>query len=78
MAHPLMVPSVPRGGRHIPAEIVQALEASGRRWRIENGGKHRKLFIEDRLVTVLPFKSSDSNRRGTANIIAAIRRAARD
>jgi hypothetical protein len=58
-------------------KIEKALE--GANWRIENGGRHRKLFVEDRFVGILPFGSKgDAHTRSVLAIRSQIRRALRN
>ena len=55
------------------------LEASGLPWSIDNGGKHLKLRLGGRLIGVLPKGSSHTqDPRATKNLVAQIRRAARE
>jgi hypothetical protein len=64
----------------LPEEIAEALSPlPSERWRVEDGGKHYKLKIDNRLIGIM----SKTNRRSTAdlgdrtmrNTLAQIRRA---
>lgn len=65
----------------IDPELTRALDATGKQWRTVNGGRHIKLFVEDRLVGVLPRggkMNNNSSSRSKMNLLAQIRRAAQD
>ena len=62
----------------LPPRVREALEATGKSWEASAGSKHVKLRVEGKLVGILPLngKYADTGR-GTANIVAQIRRATR-
>ena len=64
----------------LPPDVKEVLDASGLPWRIEEGSRHRKVFVADRLISILP-KSNAALRRGTGrtrqNSLAHIRQGIR-
>lgn len=62
---------------YLSRELVELLTASGREWRVENGGKHAKLFISSRMVAALPRRRHDSSQAAERNLLACVRRALR-
>lgn len=56
--------------------VRQALEALGRPYEIVPGGKHWKVLVEGRLLTIIG-RSINETGRHDANTAARIRRAAR-
>lgn len=58
-------------------EIQRALEATGRPWRVCTGGKHAKVYIDDRMVTVMDIDAKRVRARALLNAVAQIRRAGR-
>jgi hypothetical protein len=61
----------------IPDAIQQALTDTGLPWAVVPGAKHWKIFVDHRMVGILPLKGGDERGRGQLNTIAQIRRAAR-
>lgn len=61
----------------IPDRVEQALEDSGKPWRIEHGSRHLKIIVADQFVGILPLKGSNAGYRAEKNVIAQIRRAAK-
>lgn len=60
------------------APIVEALDETGLPWRVEPGRKHRKIFVGEKMIGVVPLKGTGNRNGGdNLNIVAAIRRAAR-
>jgi hypothetical protein len=61
----------------LPDEIAAELAPlSPERWRIEKGGKHFKLKIDNRLVGIMS-KGGQARERTMKNALAQIRRAIR-
>ena len=60
--------------KQLPEMIRTELEASKVPWRIENGGRHLKLFIGDRMVGVMPYDLGEARHRALLNLRAQIRR----
>lgn len=58
-------------------EIQRALEATGRPWRVCTGGKHAKVYVDDRMVTVIDMDAKRVRARTPLNAVAQIRRAGR-
>jgi len=60
----------------ISDEIKQLLETSRQPWRIETGGRHYKILINEKLVSILPLSPHARKRKGNAqrNVIARLRR----
>ena len=60
----------------LPHDLRCLLDSSGLPWRIEDGGRHRKVVVADRVVTILPM-SNVALRRGAGrtrqNSLAFIR-----
>lgn len=67
---------------HLPEIILEELETCGFDWRVENGGRHAKVFVANRMVGILPFskkaRHGASNSRSNLNLRAAIRRVVRE
>jgi hypothetical protein len=64
----------------IPPDTRDALDATGLPWRAEIGGNHVKIFLGQRFIGVSPLNGGSRGRhndRGEKNLIAQIRRAAR-
>jgi hypothetical protein len=61
-------------------ELTRALDATGKPWRMANGSRHVKLFMDDRLIGILPHNGRLENRSPNArkNLLAQIRRAGQD
>lgn len=64
--------------RVLPPEMLAALEATGLPWALEQGSRHRKLRVAGRFIAILPSGKCHANDRATRNVIAHIRRAARN
>jgi hypothetical protein len=59
--------------------VRRELEASGLPWRTENGKKHGKIYLGDRLVAIMPHGSRSRDiPRITASAVAHIRKAIRE
>lgn len=65
---------------HVPRTIRGLLENSGLAWEAIHGGNHVKLFLEGRLIVVLPRASRGRERGGThlLNSLTQVRRAIRE
>jgi hypothetical protein len=63
----------------IPPLIADELERCGLPWRIDNGGKHYKLFVGDQFVGVLQrsVTSAWADKRRNLNVRSQIRRIVR-
>lgn len=67
--------------RQLPNDIARLLRASGRPWELRNGKRHFKLFIDGRMVTILPHArlarcdSPGAKTRAHLNLLARIRKA---
>lgn len=62
-------------------EVTRALDATGKPWRTVNGGRHVKLFVDDRLVGILPRggrATDNAASRSKMNLLAQIRRVGQD
>jgi len=61
-------------------QVTDALNATGRQWRAEQGKRHVKLFIDNRLIGILPNdgKMSEGAKWAGKNLLAQIRRVGRD
>ena len=58
--------------------IREALEATGLPFKVVQGKKHLKYFLQDRMVCVCSRSAkADRGPRGLENVLADIRRAAR-
>jgi hypothetical protein len=63
----------------LPAQIEEALDATGLPWTLERGTKHQKIRLGGRFVAILPHgKEQTVHRRSLLNTIAQIRRAAQE
>jgi hypothetical protein len=64
----------------LPPEVRHVLDACGLPWRIEEGGRHRKVIVDGRFISILP-KSNAALRSGTGrtrqNSLAHIRQGIR-
>jgi len=60
-------------------QIRRELDATGLAWRIEEGKRHIKVFMQERMIMVLPRgdKAQQTGDHKLKNDIAQIRRAAR-
>ena len=59
--------------------LRRTLDATGLPWEVRNGGRHRKLFIADRMVAILPFgEDASGHPRAMRNTKARIRRFLRE
>ena len=60
-------------------QIRNELDATGLAWRVEEGTRHVKIFLNDRMIMVLPRgdKAQQQGDRKLKNDIAQIRREAR-
>jgi len=63
----------------MPVVMRRLLDESGIPWRLETGGRHHKLFIDDRMVCVLPLSGGTNKPLGrqNKNSLASVRRAIR-
>jgi len=67
--------------RGIPQLILDELNSCGKPWRVDNGGKHYKLFVADRFVGIVSRGGTNEAWAGKAralNIRAQIRRAVKE
>lgn len=61
---------------NVPTEIQRELDMLPTDvWSIENGSRHRKIFVDRRLVGTLPHGRVDSSAPGSRNVLAQVRRA---
>jgi hypothetical protein len=61
----------------LPDDLKTLLDASGLPWRIEDGGKHFKIMVCNRLAGILPkgpMSSDPASGRAHANMMKQIRR----
>lgn len=63
--------------RRIKLEVEAALKATGLPWRIEQGGKHQKVILNERLIGVMSNSYSGRCNANAKMILAAIKRAMR-
>jgi hypothetical protein len=65
----------------LPKKTQRALEELGDCWRLEDGKRHIRIFVNDTMAAIAPKKTrgdgSGSDRRAELNTISQIRRAAR-
>ncbi|TDW20469.1 hypothetical protein EV128_12599 [Rhizobium azibense] len=65
----------------LPKKTRAALEELGNDWRLEEGKKHIRIFVNDIMCGIHPKKTrgdgDGSDRRAELNVISQIRRAAR-
>jgi hypothetical protein len=63
----------------IDRKVEAALNATGKPWRAEYGKRHVKLFLDSRLIGILPLdgKVKESEQWAAKNLLAQIRRASR-
>jgi hypothetical protein len=61
----------------LPDDLQRLLDESPVPWRIETGGKHYKVYIADRMVTILPKSNNARNYtwRSHRNAMAHVKRA---
>lgn len=57
--------------------VQRELDACPLPWRIEAGGRHRKLYVAGRFITILPYGRAKEADRMNLNVCAHIRRAVR-
>lgn len=60
------------------APIEAELRATGLPWVIERGARHHKIKLTGRLVGIAPGTGRDTYPRALKNVLAQIRRAARE
>ena len=58
--------------------IELALTLTGLPWEISQGSRHHKIKLAGRLVGIAPLNRRDAGPRALKNILAQIRRAARE
>jgi len=64
--------------RRLPDDLQALLESSNVPWRIEQGKRHYKIFVGERMVGILPRGSSlRRTYRAHLNTLAQVRRAIR-
>lgn len=63
--------------RPLAPYLRELLEASGLEWRVEQGSRHRKVFVAGRMVLALPLSGGRDAGSQSKNAIAALRRAIR-
>lgn len=65
--------------KRVPRELVAEIEASGVPWHIEQGKRHLKIFVGNRLCGILPRAgSNERDQRTSLNIRAQVRRAIKE
>jgi hypothetical protein len=63
----------------LPERLREALDATGLPWVIELGGKHYKVRLAGKLVSIYPKgKGHETDKRALLNTITQVRRAARE
>jgi len=66
---------------NLPKKIQAVLTEIGDCWRLDEGKKHIRIFVNDTFAGIAPMKcrgdGNSRDRRSELNIIAQIRRAAR-
>jgi hypothetical protein len=64
----------------LPDDLRRVLDHSGVPWRIDNGSRHYKLIVADRLAGILPrsLRVRRQNCRWLKNCIAQVRRVIRE
>jgi hypothetical protein len=62
----------------LPAPMRDVLDNSGLPWRVEDGGKHYKIFINSRLCAIFPKGGQVSVGRSLQNSLAQLRRRIRE
>ncbi len=61
--------------KNVPQEVLAALDATGLPYVFEPGGRHVKIKLANRLVSILPHGKPNSNgRRTILNVVSQIRR----
>jgi hypothetical protein len=58
--------------------VMKALDETGLPWHIEQGHGHKKIRLCGRLVGVIGHNQTGAGKREIANVVAQIRRAARE
>jgi hypothetical protein len=58
--------------------VMKALQETGLPWQVETGHGHQKIRLCGRLVGVMSHKERGVTRQTMQNVIAQIRRAARE
>jgi hypothetical protein len=65
----------------LPKKTRAVLEEIGNCWRLEEGKKHIRIFVNETFAGIMPLKrsgdGSGSNPRAELNVISQIKRAAR-
>lgn len=61
----------------LPDMVRGALDSTNLPWRLETGHGHNKVFLNGALVGVIG-KKDKASRRATRNLVAQIRRAAKE
>ncbi len=64
--------------RRADPKLRAALDETGLPWTVEIGGRHYHVRVAGRLVGVWPRSGATETGRGTKNVIAQIRRTARE
>ena len=64
--------------RDVLAPIRDALIGTGLPWDITPGARHHKITLAGRLVGIAPLNGRDAGPRALKNVVAQIRRAARE
>lgn len=60
-------------------KLIEAeLEKTGLDWRVEEGGRHAKFFLQSRFVAIAPKGGATDKGRHLKNVVAQIRRAAKE
>lgn len=63
---------------NIQEQVEAALRATGLRWSIDKGKRHRCIKLDGKLVAILPLYGTSEKGRALKNVIAQIRRQARN
>ena len=62
----------------LPGLLERELEGCGLPWRLEQGGRHVKLVVGERLAGIMPMgakaNATDKDRRAVLNLRAQVRR----
>lgn len=58
----------------LPPLTLAEIERHSCKWRLENGGKHYRLMIDDQFVTIISRSSRDTDHCTDKNTRAQVRR----
>jgi hypothetical protein len=66
----------------LPGLLEQELDGCGLPWRLEQGGRHVKLVVGERLAGIMPMgakaSATDKDRRAVMNLRAQVRRVVKE